>query len=429
MNTTECFPDGTPLDAWFYETTPPALETLGPAHTLTEYGIAPDGRLHTRQIQAAIDSIAAAGGGVLVVPAGVYQTGALYFRQGVHLHLAAGAVLQGSDDIADYDLLDTRIEGENCRYFGALLNADGLDGFTITGPGVIDGNGLRSWRAFWLRRKWNPACTNKDEQRPRLLYLSNCQNVWLAGVTLQNAHFWTTHLYRCRRVKYIGCRILSPAAPVPAPSTDGIDIDVCTDVLVKDCELAVNDDAIALKGGRGPWADTRPENGANARILIEDCRFGFCHSCLTCGSESIDDRNLLARRLQVAGAGNLLRLKMRPDTPQRYADLRVEQVTGRVGSFLNVKPWTQFYDCQGRTDVPLSLAERITMADCRLRCHTAFDIDPRPDQYRLSHLTFERLDLQAQARCELPAWLTDASWTDCTVTPAPAETPAFTDPL
>lgn len=405
MNPTDCFPDGTPIDAWFSRNTPPAPETLGPAHSLTEYGIAPDGRLHTREIQAAIESIAAAGGGVLVVPAGVYRTGALYFRQGVHLHLERGAVLQGSDDIADYDLLDTRIEGENCRYFGALLNADGLDGFTISGPGVIDGNGLRSWRAFWLRRQWNPACTNKDEQRPRLLYLSRCRNVWLTDVTLQNSHFWTTHLYRCDHVKYLGCRILAPAAPVPSPSTDAVDIDVCTDIHLKDCYFAVNDDAVVLKGGRGPWADTLPENGSNERILVEDCRYGFCHSCLTCGSESIHDRNLLARRLHIEGAGNLLRLKMRPDTPQHYEYIRVEQVTGRVESFLNIKPWTQFYDLKGRTDLPVSRADHIAMADCALDCRAAFDIDPQPDQYTLSDFTFERLALNAETRTDPPAWL------------------------
>ena len=79
-------------------------------------------------------------------------------------------MLKGRNDISDYKVCETRIEGETCQYFAALINADGLDGFTMCGPGTIDGNGLRAWRAFWLRRAWNPKCTNKDEQRPRLVY-------------------------------------------------------------------------------------------------------------------------------------------------------------------------------------------------------------------------------------------------------------------
>ena len=102
----------------------------------------------------------------------------------------------------------------------------------MCGPGTIDGNGLKTWKACWLRWKWSNG-TNKDGQRPRLVYLSNCRNVRIAGLNLQNSHFWTTHIYKCDHVKYLNCHIYSPAGPVAAPSTDAIDIDACTDVLVK----------------------------------------------------------------------------------------------------------------------------------------------------------------------------------------------------
>ena len=68
-----------------------------------------------------------------MVPAGTCLTGALFFRQGVNLYVAEGGMLKGSDDIADYPVLGTRIEGETCPYFAALINADGLDGFTMCG--------------------------------------------------------------------------------------------------------------------------------------------------------------------------------------------------------------------------------------------------------------------------------------------------------
>lgn len=223
---------------------------MGKAYVLTDYGICDDGKVHTEKIQGLIDRAATEGGGVIVVPEGTYRTGALFFKQGVHLYVSENATLMGSDGISDYSVKETRIEGESCLYFTALINAENVDGFTVFGEGTIDGNGLRSWKAFWLRREWNPACTNKDEQRPRLIYIAHSKNVTVVGLRLQNSHFWTNHVYKCDHVRFIGCDIYSPHAPVKAPSTDGLDIDVCEDVLVKNCRFEVDDDAIALKGGR-----------------------------------------------------------------------------------------------------------------------------------------------------------------------------------
>ena len=393
---TEYFPDGMPIDSWFYDDDMPAPETLGPAYVLTDYGIRPDGNLHTAEIQALIDRIHAEGGGALTVPEGTFRTGALFFRPGVNLRVEAGGVLLGSDDIADYPVLDTRIEGESCRYFAALINAEGCDGFTMLGPGTIDGNGLRFWRVFWLRRDWNPACTNKDEQRPRLVYIANSSDVRVCGLRLQNSAFWTNHLYRCRRVKFLECSIFSPETPVKAPSTDAIDLDVCEDVLVKRCDMSVNDDAVVLKGGKGPWADRQPENGGNARILVEDCRYSFCHGCLTLGSEAIDCRNVLLRRVSVESGFNLLWLKLRPDTPQRYAYVAVEDVHGSVRNFLNVFRWTQFFDLKGREDLPRSSVRHIAMRRCDIDCESAFNVSENLSDCELSDFQFEDLRLTAQ---------------------------------
>ena len=139
----DLWPDGTPVGEWFHDLSPVNVESLGKQYKLTDYGIFADGTVHTHQIQALIDKIAADGGGVLVVPAGTYITGGIYFKQGTHLHLLEGATLQGSDFIGDYQLAKTRMEGETCTYFEALINVKGLDGFTITGKGTIDGNGLK----------------------------------------------------------------------------------------------------------------------------------------------------------------------------------------------------------------------------------------------------------------------------------------------
>ena len=391
----DVFPDGTEISSWFREIPEVSLDDYERKYPLDQYGILPDGTVQTEKIQAVIDLAAKEGGGVLVVPEGCFLSGALHFRQGVSLYLVKGGVLKGSDDIRDFPLCDTRIEGQNCLYFPALINAEGLDGFTIFGEGTIDGNGQKYWEDFWLRIRWNPRCTNKDAQRPRLVFLSHCTNVLARGVTFQNAPFWTNHLYQCRYVKYIGCRMLSPVSPVKAPSTDALDIDACQDVLVKNCYMAVNDDAVALKGGKGPWADEAPENGGNERIIIEDCEYGFCHGCLTFGSESIHDRNIILRNIRVGTGYNMLWMKLRPDTPQHYEYVLVENIEGKTASFLNINPWSQFFDLQGRKDLPVSRCEHVVIRNCRFSCDTFFNVQADEKHYHLSDFTLQDLTIQA----------------------------------
>ena len=390
-----CFPDGTPIDAWFRDTSCFLPGAGGTEYRVEDYGVSADGTVQTGKLQALIDTVSERGGGTIVIAGGTFVTGALYLKQGVHLRVEAGGVLMGSDDIRDYPLCETRIEGENCLYFPALINAVGLDGVSVTGEGTIDGNGMRFWQQFWLRRAWNPGCTNKDEQRPRLFFASHCANVLISGVTFQNSPFWTTHIYKCRFVKYIGCRMLSPHAPVSGPSTDAIDIDACSDVLVKNCYMAVNDDAVALKGGKGPWADTAPENGANERIIIEDCEYGLCHGCLTFGSESIHCRNIIMRNIRVTTGYNFLWFKLRPDTPQCYEHVLVENIEGKTANFLNINPWSQFFDIKGRKDMPVSRCGDITVRDCRFECDTYFNVKADEAHYHLHDIALKDLAVTA----------------------------------
>lgn len=392
----ETWPDGTVMDAWFMEKGRVDVNTLGRRYVLTDYGVlAGSSEVQTQQIQAVIDRCAQEGGGVVVVPTGTFKTGALFFKQGTHLHLCEGAVLQGSDRIIDFPILMTRIEGETCKYFAALVNADGLDGFTITGKGTIDGNGLKYWQEFWLRRQWNPQCTNKDAQRPRLTYVSNSRNVTIQDVHLINSPFWTNHVYKSDHVRYLDCYIYAPTenvyAPQPkrgAPSSDAIDIDACTDVMVDGCYMHVNDDAVVLKGGKGTWADKDSTNGNCERILIQNCHYGRVHGCLTFGSESLHDRNVILRNCQTDNADRVLWLKMRPDTPQHYEYVLVENITGHCGRFLFIHPWTQFFKPGDRKDMPLSRCNNITMRNITVESQTMFDVKTS-EKYELSDFSYD----------------------------------------
>lgn len=399
----EIFPDGTPIPEWFREHRVVSVKELGKQYCITNYGVQNDSTiLQTERIQAVIDKAAQDGGGVICIPKGTFLSGSLFFRPRTHLYLEKGATLKGSDDISHFDVIDTRLEGQNLTYFAALVNVIGVDGFTLSGEGKINGNGLRFWKSFWLRRQVNPQCTNLEELRPQLVYIADSKNVQLSGVRLENSPFWTTHLYRCENVKLLNLSIFAPHSPVKAPSSDAIDIDVCKNVLVKGCYMSVNDDAIALKGGKGPWADQdKVNNGSNMNIIIEDCVWGFCHSALTCGSESIHNRNILVRRCRVEHAQRLLWLKMRPDTPQNYEYIQLEDITGSAINFLFAQPWTQFFDLKDRKDVPYSYSSHVTMRNIQLDCDVLFAVKKDETQYKLSDFLFENLKITARKSGEI----------------------------
>jgi polygalacturonase len=390
----ETWPDNTVMDAWFKDTTKVDVATLGRQYVITDYGLKNDSNIvQTSAIQAVIDRAAQEGGGVVVIPEGTFLTGGLFFKQGTHLHVIGR--LKGSERIIDFPILLTRIEGETCKYFSALVNADGLDGFTISGKGTIDGNGLHYWQEFWIRRKWNPQCTNKDAQRPRLTYISNSKNVTIQDVHLINSPFWTNHVYKSDHVRYLDCYIYAPTeniwAPEPrrgAPSSDAIDIDACTDVLINGCFMHVNDDAVVLKGGKGTWADKDETNGDCERILIQNCHYGKVHGCVTLGSESLHDRNVILRNCYTERADRVLWLKMRPDTPQHYEYVLLENITGHCKRFLFIHPWSQFYKPGDRKDMPKSRCNNITMRNIQVDTKTIFDVKTS-DKYILENFTVD----------------------------------------
>lgn len=389
----EFFPDGiTPIDDWFYNTRIPALSELGAPYKITDFGAKPDGNIYTKEIQSAIDTAHANGGGVVVIPEGKFMSGALFFKPGVNLYLEKDAILMGSDDICDYPLCHTRIEGVWRLYFPALVNADRNDGFTLCGQGVIDGNGFKAWRAFWLRWEWNKSLSNLDEQRPRLLFVSNSSNVTIAEATLQNSHFWSTHIYKCDHVKYLNCKILAPHSPVRAPSSDAIDIDVCHDVLIKNCYFNVNDDSVVLKGGKGVNADKLPENGENQRILVEDCHYGFSHGVLTCGSESIHNKNVIVRNCHVDETIYLLWFKLRNDTAQHYEFVRIENIScDSAVSFINLNLFGDQSD-----NALLSRVNDVTVKNCSCSCDVFYDVTVAEGRTSAQNFTLENLNIKCR---------------------------------
>lgn len=288
----------------------PALATPAP-YLISTYGALGDGRtLNTAAIQAAIDAASAApGGGTVVVPPGVFVSGALFLKPGVNLRIAPGGTLKGSTNPDDYPQLATRWEGIERDWTAALVNADGLADFRISGPGTIDGAGDAWVREAQLRRQNNSPLPGPLRGRPRLLGLQNCRRVRLEGLQLHNQAVWCLHLLYCTDVQVSHLTI---TADHNIPSSDGIDVDSSERVRISQCSIDVNDDCISIKSGKDE--DGRRVNRPSADIRIDHCRFGYGHGGVAMGSEvSGGIRRVLVRRC-TAAAGNWapIRFKSQP---------------------------------------------------------------------------------------------------------------------
>jgi len=383
-------------------------------YVITDHGVGSDStKLYTSAIQSVIDRTSSEGGGTIVIPKGVFLSGALFFKPNTKLRLTEGAVLKGSDNIADYPCIPSRMEGKKLDYYAALINAYKVDSFSITGPGTINGNGLRFWKAFWATRDslkiLKREATNLEVHRPRLLFIWGSDKVTISNVKLCNSGFWTTHLYQCNDVLIQNCDIRSPFRPVKAPSTDGVDIDVCKRVTIRKCYFSVNDDAVWIKGGKGPNAQNLPENGIVEDVLVEDCTFGESHGVLTLGSECIHARNITLRNSNVDSNTPLLRLKMRPDTYQIFENITIDNVKGTCGTLIDVKPWKQFFTMEGSNEKPFGIVRNITISNIKVKCNVFGEIEGNPSD-QISNILFKNIKATAtepELKCNYPGIKTE----------------------
>ena len=197
-------------------------------------------------IQSAIDSVAAAGGGRVVLQPGVYLSGTIHLKSNVELHLEAGAVLRGkgkSDDYEDFMWpgMDA-VTPENSRK--CLLAGAEVENVAITGMGMIDGQGPLFYDT---NVPAGQTYSKPPFPRPRMLQLFRCRNVRLEGVTFHNSPGWTFWLVQCEYVNIRGIRITGDQQ---MPNHDGIDIDSCRKVSVSDSFFQTGDDCIILRAIR-----------------------------------------------------------------------------------------------------------------------------------------------------------------------------------
>jgi hypothetical protein len=243
---------------------PSAVLAAGPqVVNVIDAGAVPDGKtLCTASIQKAIDRCAEAGGGKVYFPPGRYLSGTVVLKSHVTLDLEENAMLLGSANLADYTVIKCKVPSRTNEYgFRSLIFAEDLDGIGITGRGTLDGNG-----ASYFDKTHNG-------NRPLLVRVVNCRDVLVENIRMQNSGFWNQHYLVCERLQIRGIRVYNHATY----NVDGIDIDGCRDVVIADCFLDTDDDALCLKS----TLDRPCEN-----VLISNCVISSHCNAIKMGTDS-----------------------------------------------------------------------------------------------------------------------------------------------
>lgn len=294
--------------------------------SIVKFGAVPDGNtLNTKAINNAIETLAKRGGGVVLVPAGLWLTGPIELKSNINLHIAASATLLFTADKSQYPLVKANWEGLEQMRNQSPISATGATNIAITGKGIIDGNG-DGWRAVksdkltasqWKKlvasggvvsddkKTWYPSEafmkaskgpanpgeikperdaayyeSIKDFLRPNLFLVTNCKYILLEGVTFQNSAAWCLHPLMS---EHLTVRNIFVKNPWYAQNGDGIDVESCSNVLIENSTFDVGDDALCMKSGRDEAGRKRGMPTQN--VIIRNCTVYASHGGFVIGSE------------------------------------------------------------------------------------------------------------------------------------------------
>ncbi len=197
---------------------------------------------NTEPIQKAVDECAQKGGGIVLVPSGTYLIRPIELKSNVNLHLEAGAVLLGSTNLSDYDEAFPIKDGTMNQSSG-LLYARGQENISLTGLGVVDGQGGSPTFQFGNDADGGP-------KRPKLIYLVECKGITVQDLTLRNSAYWVQHYEKCEDVIIRGVKVFSHCNY----NNDGLDIDA-KNAIISDCYIDVEDDAICFKSDHADFCE------------------------------------------------------------------------------------------------------------------------------------------------------------------------------
>lgn len=252
--------------------------------SVKDFGAVGDGiTLDTEAVQAAIDHFAGKAG-VVTVPAGTYLCGSIWLRSNIELHLEEGAVIKGSPYIGDYCSADCCPQNEGEPGFGDntsgghLLLGVGVRNVTLSGPGKIDGNSdvflLDSAGVRYGHKSLVPA-------RPsQMVWFVDSEGITLRGIELADSPYWSCFILNCSKVRLEGCYVHTSREPYHTFNGDGIDIDRCQDVVIKDCRVDTSDDCITLRASSAHLLEN-PQDCSG--VLVEDCHLSSSCNAIRIG--------------------------------------------------------------------------------------------------------------------------------------------------
>jgi polygalacturonase len=260
----------------FPEIKPPEI----PNYTINikDFNAIGDGKtLCTKSFSKAIENLYSNGGGRLIIPSGIYLTGPIELKSNINLHLEIGSIIKFSEEEKYYPIIETSFEGLNTKRCQSLLSAKNSINISITGNGLIDGNG-QFWRSikkekvtylqwediikknngiiinnnYWVpnegyikaekKSNMNVINVKNDNElneykrflRPVMINFINCKNIFLEGIIFQNSPIWNIHLLICEDVIIDNIYSKNPSY---AQNGEGIDIESCKNVLIINCKF------------------------------------------------------------------------------------------------------------------------------------------------------------------------------------------------
>lgn len=292
---------------------------------IIKYGAKNDGiTLNSKAINDAIIACNKKGGGVVLVPKGMWLTGPVELKSNVNLHLQKNAILQFTSDFSQYPLVASNWEGLPQMRNQSPLWATNQQNIAITGFGIVDGAG-DAWRMVkkdkltesqWKKliasggllsddkKTWYPSEKTfngaklknpgeitadktpafyesiKDFLRPNLLVFTSCKRILLEGVTFQNSPAWNLHPLMCEDLTV---RNVYAKNPWYAQNGDGIDIESCKNVLIENSTFDVGDDGICIKSGRD--AAGRKRGMPTENVIVRNSTVYHAHGGFVIGSE------------------------------------------------------------------------------------------------------------------------------------------------
>ena len=248
--------------------------------------------------QKAMQACNEAGGGLVVVPKGIWPSGPIHFKSNCNLHLTDGAVVRFSSN-PDYYLpaVEVSWEGLECMNYSPLVYAYRCNNIAITGNGTLSPD-MDTWR-IWFKRpqahldalaklydwatfgkpvKNRMMAEGENHLRPHLIHFNQCHNIRLDGFKIRESPFWTIHMYRCN-----GGVVRNLNVYAHGHNNDGVDIEMTKNFLIENCVFDQGDDAVVIKAGRNhdAWRISCPTEN----VVIRNCQVIHGHVLLGCGSE------------------------------------------------------------------------------------------------------------------------------------------------